>query len=210
MINDLIIRPLIQAEYLPIWQAMQDFTNQRTSTTPDEVWFIEHPPVYTLGQAGKTEHILNPGNIPIIPVDRGGQVTYHGPGQLMMYVLFDIRRKQIGVRELVSILENTIVDTLAHWDIQAQPRPDAPGVYVKDAKICSIGLRIRKGCSYHGLAFNINMDLQPFLGINPCGFRNLAMTQVADFVAGITLQDLIPELTKHLVNRMNYLCTRQK
>jgi len=177
--NQLIINPLKQCEYATAWQAMRAFTDARSETTPDEVWFIEHPPVFTLGQNGKLEHVLNPGDIPVIPVDRGGQVTYHGPGQLMMYIMLDIRRRGLGVRDLVSLLEQTIVDLLASYGIVAQAKRDAPGVYVQDAKICSIGLRIRRGCSYHGLALNVAMDLEPFARINPCGYKNLAMTQIS-------------------------------
>lgn len=202
--NDLIIRPLEKMDYLPAWQAMQDFTNQRNEMTPDEIWLIEHPPVYTLGQAGKHEHILNPGSIPVIPVDRGGQVTYHGPGQMMVYVLLDIRRHGIGVRELVTSLELTIIEFLADYGIKAEARKDAPGVYVGGAKICSIGLRIRRGCSYHGLAFNIAMDLKPFAGINPCGFANLPITQVADLGGPGSLKEVVPGITRHLVKNLGY------
>lgn len=202
--SELIIRPLKNLDYLLTWQAMQDFTNQRSETTLDEIWLIEHPPVYTLGQAGKQEHILNPGTIPVIPVDRGGQVTYHGPGQLMLYVLLDIRRRGMGVRELVTKLEQTIIDFLADFHIVAQARKEAPGVYVNGAKICSIGLRIRRGCSYHGLAFNIAMDLQPFSGINPCGFVNLPITQVSALGGPKTLQDVIPGIIKHFSVNLGY------
>lgn len=202
--NDLIIRPLKSGQYLPIWHAMQDFTNRRNETTRDEIWFIEHPPVYTLGQAGKPEHILNPGNIPVIPVDRGGQVTYHGPGQLMIYVLSDIRRRKMGVRELVTKLEQTIIDLLADYGVEASARKDAPGVYVNGAKICSIGLRIRRGCSYHGLAFNVAMDLEPFAGINPCGFVNLPITQLADLGGAKMLAEAVPLAIKHLVANLGY------
>ncbi len=202
LVNKLIFRPLKQSDYLTTWQAMRDFTDRRTSETLDEIWFIEHPPVFTLGQNGKMEHVLNPGEIPVIPVDRGGQVTYHGPGQLMVYVLLDIRRRDMGVRALVSALEKTMVDLLALYDITALAHKDAPGVYVEDAKICSIGLRIRRGCSYHGLALNVALDLAPFSRINPCGFKDLAMTQVSALGGPDSLLqvvgDLMPVLEKSL------------
>lgn len=200
--SDLSIKALEYKEYLPIWQAMRDFTDQRNENTPDEIWFIEHPPVYTLGQAGKQEHILNPGNIPVIPVDRGGQVTYHGPGQLMMYVFLDLRRRKLSVRDLVDKLEHAVVNLLAKYAIKASAKPDAPGVYVDGQKICSLGLRIRKGCSYHGLALNVAMDLKPFQGINPCGFRDMVMTQIADHGGpsdlAIVAEDLVGEFKKLL------------
>lgn len=198
--SDLLIKPLEYKEYLPVWQAMRDFTDQRSEVTADEIWFIEHPPVYTLGQAGKREHILNPGDIPVIPVDRGGQVTYHGPGQLMMYVFLDLRRRKLSVRDLVNKLEQAVVNLLAKYNIKASAKPDAPGVYVDGSKICSLGLRIRKGCSYHGLALNVAMDLKPFQGINPCGFRDMIMTQIADLGGPkdltIVAQDLLNEFKK--------------
>ena len=158
---------------------MQSFTDNRDKDTPDEIWLVEHNPVFTQGQAGKEEHILAPGDIPIVKVDRGGQVTYHGPGQQMMYILLDIRRLKTGVRELVTALEQCIVNTLKTDGIEAYPKADAPGVYVNEQKVCSVGLRIRKGCSFHGLAFNVNMDLSPFQRINPCGYQGLEMTDSA-------------------------------
>lgn len=199
-----IVQPLQHRDYLSTWQAMQSFTNNRNADTPDEIWFIEHPPVYTLGQAGKREHILDPGTIPIIPVDRGGQVTYHGPGQLMVYVLIDLRRHEMGVRTLVTGLEQSIIDFLAEHNISAMAKRHAPGVYVGDAKICSIGLRIRRGCSYHGLAFNVSMDLAPFLGINPCGFTNLPITQLCDLGGPNSFNTVIPSLTRHLFANLMY------
>jgi lipoyl(octanoyl) transferase len=159
---------------------MRLFIDKRTPETPDEIWFIEHDPVYTLGQAGKLEHILNPGIIPIEKTDRGGQVTYHGPGQLVVYPLLNLRRLKLGIRELVTLLEETVIGLLASYNIQAEAKKEAPGVYVNSAKIASIGLRIRRGYCYHGLAFNIAMDLSPFLGINPCGFSQLNITQLSD------------------------------
>lgn len=178
--QQLIVRPLQKGDYNTIAQAMRLFTDKRNSETSDEIWFIEHNPVYTLGQAGKLEHILSPGNIPIEKSDRGGQVTYHGPGQLVVYPLLNLRRLNLGVRELVSLLENTIINLLATYNIVAKARREAPGVYVDSAKIASIGLRIRRGYCYHGLAFNVAMDLNPFTGINPCGMTQLAITQLAD------------------------------
>lgn len=175
----MIVRQLGTQDYIPIWNEMQSFTDNRDKDTPDEIWLVEHNPVFTQGQAGKEEHILAPGDIPIVKVDRGGQVTYHGPGQQMMYILLDIRRLKTGVRELVTALEQCIVNTLKKDGIEAYPKADAPGVYVNEQKVCSVGLRIRKGCSFHGLAFNVNMDLSPFQRINPCGYQGLEMTDSA-------------------------------
>ncbi len=159
---------------------MQALTEARTPATPDEIWVLEHDPVFTLGLAGSREHLLAPGDIPIVHIDRGGQVTYHGPGQLVVYPLLDLRRNSLGPRDLVSALEQATIAALAEWDIAAHPRADAPGVYVGEKKIASIGLRIRRGASYHGIAFNVAMDLEPFTRINPCGFRGLQMTQVSE------------------------------
>ena len=174
-----IVRQLHQQAYEPIWEAMHQFTDARDADTTDEIWLVEHFPVYTQGQAGKPEHLLNPNDIPVVKVDRGGQITYHGPGQQMMYVLLNIKRLKLGVRQLVTALEECIVAHLAGRGIQAYPKKDAPGVYVNEQKICSIGLRIRKGCSFHGLALNVNMDLSPFSHINPCGYAGLEMTDSA-------------------------------
>lgn len=162
---------------------MSEFTNQRTPDTTDQLWLVEHPPVFTQGQAGKAEHLLFPGDIPVVQTDRGGQVTYHGPGQLVAYPLLDLRRLNIGVRELVTRIEQTIVATLAHFGIASAAKPDAPGVYVKGDKIASLGLRVRRGCSFHGLALNVDMDLSPFQRINPCGYQGLAMTQIRNLVS---------------------------
>ncbi len=183
---------------------MHQFTEQRNTQTGNEIWLVEHERVFTQGQAGKAEHVLTPGDIPVIQSDRGGQVTYHGPGQQVMYVMIDLKRDKIGVRELVSALENTVVETLKQWNIDAYPRPDAPGVYVGGNKICSLGLRIRNGRSFHGLALNINMDLEPFHRINPCGYAGLAMTQMADFVPGITLADVQPVLTAQFCQQLGF------
>lgn len=174
------VRRLGRQPYEPVWRAMQAFTDARGPDTPDELWVLEHDPVFTLGQAGKWEHVLLPGDIPVVPVDRGGQVTYHGPGQIVAYPLFDLRRLKIGVRELVNRIEQAIIDTLETWNIVALRRDGAPGVYVGDAKVAALGLRVRRGCSFHGLAFNVAMDLEPFHRINPCGYQGLAVTQVLD------------------------------
>lgn len=184
----LIVRDLGLQAYMPIWHRMQEFTNTRTNETPDEIWVTEHESVFTQGQAGKQEHVLAPGDIPVVPVDRGGQVTYHGPGQLMMYILINIRRTKVGVRDLVSALENCIVRTLEADGINAYPKADAPGVYVDEKKVCSVGLRIRKGCSFHGLAFNVDMDLSPFSRINPCGYAGLEMTDSAKLGGNASMQ----------------------
>lgn len=177
--DTILIRNLGLQPYDPVSRAMHEFTDTRDDTTPDEIWLVEHMPVFTQGQAGKAEHLLATGDIPVIQSDRGGQVTYHGPGQQVMYVLINLKRRKIGVRELVTLLENTVINTLATLDIQAQARADAPGVYVDGKKICSLGLRIRKGCSFHGLALNIAMDLAPFTRINPCGYAGMEMTQIS-------------------------------
>lgn len=183
---------------------MRDFTDSRDAHTCDEVWLVEHDPVFTQGQAGKPEHVLVPGDIPVVQSDRGGQVTYHGPGQLVVYFLIDLKRKKVGVRELVSHIENLVVATLAHYGVTAYARPDAPGVYVDSAKICSLGLRIRRGCSFHGLALNINMDLSPFQRINPCGYAGMAMTQLSDQVEGAILTDVQPVLVDTLTQQLGY------
>ena len=174
------VRRLGRQPYLPVWHAMSEFTDNRVATTLDELWLLEHDPVFTLGQAGKMEHVLAPGDIPVIPVDRGGQVTYHGPGQVVAYPLFDLRRIGVGVRDLVHGIEQVLIDTLAHWGIDGVRHPGAPGVYVGAAKIGALGLRVRRGCSFHGLAFNVAMDMEPFQRINPCGYKGLAVTQMLD------------------------------
>jgi len=178
--QQLVIRDLGLQDYTQIWQAMQQFTDQRNSETPDEIWLLEHKPVFTQGQAGKAEHLLFPGEIPVVQVDRGGQVTYHGPGQLVAYVLLDIKRRNLGVRQLVTMLEQILIELLGKYQISATARSDAPGVYVDGAKIASLGLRIRKGCSFHGLALNVDMDLAPFSQINPCGYAGMQMVKSAD------------------------------
>jgi lipoyl(octanoyl) transferase len=175
-----LVRWLGRVEYEPTWRDMQAFTDQRNAETRDEIWCLEHPPVFTLGMNGKPEHVLVAGDIPVVNIDRGGQVTYHGPGQLVVYPLLDLRRLQIGVRELVVALENAIIATVAQCGITAIGKRDAPGVYVEGRKLASIGLRIRRGCSYHGLALNVAMDLEPFKRINPCGYQGLQVTQVSE------------------------------
>ncbi|WP_020371051.1 lipoyl(octanoyl) transferase LipB, partial [Yersinia pestis] len=182
--HKIILRQLGLQPYAPVSQAMHNFTEFRTDTTPDEIWLVEHQHVFTQGQAGKAEHVLMPGDIPVIQSDRGGQVTYHGPGQQVMYVMVDLKRAKIGVRQLVTAIENTVIETLAHFNIDSHARPDAPGVYVEQQKICSLGLRIRRGCSFHGLALNIAMDLEPFQRINPCGYAGMQMTQVSALQPG--------------------------
>ncbi|VVC76506.1 Octanoyltransferase [Aquicella siphonis] len=177
--QSLIVRWLGRLDYVSCWKAMQEFTNHRHDETLDEIWLLEHDPVFTQGQNGKAEHVLNPGIIPVIQTDRGGQVTYHGPGQLMIYTLLDIRRKQLNIRQYVTLLEQSVIDLLAEFGISAAAKREAPGVYVDGKKIASIGLRIRRGFAYHGIAFNISMDLEPFRRINPCGFSALEMTQFA-------------------------------
>ena len=175
----IIVRSLGREDYEPLWRRMQSFTDTRDDTTPDEIWFTEHPPVFTLGLNASREHLLNAGDIPVVQVDRGGQVTYHGPGQLMIYPLIDLKRSRIGVRDLVTGLEQSIVDFVADHGIEAKARKDAPGVYVDDRKIASVGLRIRRGASFHGMALNIDVDLEPFSRINPCGFSDLEVTDLS-------------------------------
>lgn len=189
------IRHLGQQDYESVWHAMQQYTDTRNGDSPDELWIVEHPPVFTQGQAGKSEHILNAGDIPVIQVDRGGQVTYHGPGQLVVYPLLDIKRSKLGVRQLVTHIEQSIIDMLAKYDIQAYAKADAPGVYVNERKIASLGLRIRKGCSFHGLALNVNMDLAPFRRINPCGYAGLEMVQCKELGGPQTVVEAGEQLT---------------
>lgn len=171
-----VVRDLGRVDYEPTWRAMQAFTAARTADTPDELWLLEHPPVYTQGQAGKPEHLLAATDIPVVAIDRGGQITYHGPGQIVAYVLVDLRRRGYGIRELVTRLEQAVIDLLAVHGVVAQRRAGAPGVYVGEAKIAALGLRVKHGCTYHGLAFNVAMDLAPFAAINPCGYAGLAVT----------------------------------
>lgn len=196
------IRALGRVDYEPTWRAMQDFTAQRTPETPDEIWLLEHPPVFTLGLAGKREHILQVTDIPIIAIDRGGQVTYHGPGQLVAYLLIDLKRRGYGVRELVSRMEQAILDLLASYDISGERREKAPGVYVEGRKIAALGLRIKHGMSYHGLALNVDMDLAPFSDINPCGYEGLEVTQLRDLGVTAPMTAIEQALLKQLQNRL--------
>jgi len=196
----LVIRELGEQPYEPVWQRMQQFTAQRGAGTPDELWVLSHPPVYTQGQAGRAEHVLDPGKIPVVQIDRGGQVTYHGPGQCVIYLLVDVRRAWLGVRDLVRFMEESIIEVLAEYDIRAGTRERAPGVYVEGAKIAALGLRIRRGCSYHGLAFNLDMDLAPFSGINPCGYQGMAVTQLRDLLPpGRVPEGLVQDASRRLV-----------
>ncbi len=201
--DKILVRHLGLQPYEPVSQAMHEFTDMRDDTTPDEIWLVEHLPVFTQGQAGKAEHLLMTGDIPVIQSDRGGQVTYHGPGQQVMYVLLNLKRRKLGVRELVTLLEQTVVNTLAEYGIDDHPRADAPGVYVGEMKICSLGLRIRKGCSFHGLALNINMDLTPFQRINPCGYAGMEMTQMRQWVDTATPENIRPVLLKKFLALLN-------
>jgi lipoyl(octanoyl) transferase len=191
-------------DYVPVWQQMQAFTQNRGENTPDEIWVVQHSPVFTLGRNGKMEHVLAPGAIPVIPIDRGGQVTYHGPGQLVVYLLLDIRRKALGVRELVMQIEQSVIDLLAHYGIAAAGDRDAPGVYVQGCKIAALGLRVAKGCTYHGLSLNVDMDLEPFQRINPCGYAGLQVTQCKDLGVGQTPLELAGELCGYLATRLQY------
>ena len=197
-----LLRWLGRAEYEPTWRAMQSFTEQRGPDTPDEIWFLEHPPVFTLGMNAAREHVLAPGDIPLVQIDRGGQVTYHGPGQLVVYPLLDVRRRALGVRQLVMALENGIIALLASWNIVAVGRRDAPGIYVEGRKLASIGLRIRRGCSYHGLAFNVAMDLEPFRRINPCGYRGLEVTDLRTLGVSLELRAAAELLAPHLLGAL--------
>ncbi|MBA1189799.1 lipoyl(octanoyl) transferase LipB [Pseudomonas entomophila] len=198
------VRVLGLQPYEPVLEAMRRFTEQREASTVDEVWLVEHPPVFTQGQAGKAEHLLVPGEIPVVQSDRGGQVTYHGPGQLVAYLLLDVRRLGFGVRDLVSRIERSLIELLAGYDVQAAAKPDAPGVYVNGAKIASLGLRIRNGRSFHGLALNVDMDLAPFRRINPCGYAGLAMTQLRDLAGPIEFNEVCTRLREQLVKHLDY------
>ncbi|MBI4809486.1 MAG: lipoyl(octanoyl) transferase LipB [Nitrosomonadales bacterium] len=204
------VRALGMVEYEPTWRAMQKFTAERTADTVDEIWLVQHPPTYTQGQAGKPEHLLNPATIPVVKIDRGGQITYHGPGQIVAYLLIDLRRWKINVRELVRLMEQAVIDLLAEYGVKAEGREDAPGVYVNDAKIAALGLKIKNGCSYHGLSFNVDMDLAPFDNINPCGYQGLKVTQCVEL--GITLpwEELQAELTQNLVHGLQRHLERKR
>lgn len=194
--SPIILRHLGLQDYATCHAAMKQFTEQRDATTPDEIWFLEHPPIFTQGQNGKSEHLIDAGNIPLIQTDRGGQITYHGPGQLIAYTLIDLRRRQLNVREMVSLLENTIIQLLAKYDIPSRARRDAPGVYIHGEKIASMGLRIRRGCAYHGLALNVAMDTAPFLRIHPCGLKDIKITQLQAFIPHISIEMIAKELAE--------------
>jgi len=200
------VKPLVKylgrVDYAPTFQAMQDFTATRTQETPDELWIVEHPPVYTLGQAGKPEHILRDIGIPTIKIDRGGQVTYHGPGQVVIYLLLDLSRRKIKVRELVTTIEQAVINLLAAHGVTAERRDGAPGVYVGEAKIAALGLRIRGGCSYHGVSLNVDMDLTPFEAINPCGYAGLKVIQTRDLDIPFTAHEAGEQLTQHLLQQL--------
>lgn len=202
----LLLRRLGRCEYRPVFDAMRAFTDGRDATTPDELWWVEHPPVFTQGVGGKPEHLLAPGDIPVVRADRGGQVTYHGPGQLVVYCLLDVRRLGLGARALVTILEQAVIELLAAHGIVAQARPDAPGVYLEGAKVASLGLRIRQGRSYHGLSLNVAMDLEPFSRINPCGYPGLRVTQLRDFGVELTLEAVAEALLPRLGHKLGYTC----
>ncbi|MEG3109846.1 lipoyl(octanoyl) transferase LipB [Pantoea sp. T14] len=203
-VETLLVRQLGLCNWQSTSEAMHHYTDQRDGSSRDEIWLVEHDPVFTQGQAGKAEHVLMPGDIPVVQSDRGGQVTYHGPGQQVMYVLIDIKRRKIGVRQLVTALEETVIATLMHFGVEARARADAPGVYVGDEKICSLGLRIRKGCSFHGLALNVAMDLSPFLRINPCGYAGMSMTQLQHFNRDVSVIEVQPLLVAAFARLLNY------
>lgn len=198
-----IVKRLGRVDYAPTFQAMQEFTAGRTAETPDEVWIVEHPPVYTLGQAGKPEHILRDVGIPLVQIDRGGQVTYHGPGQVVIYLLLDLPRLKIKVRELVSAIEQAVIDLLAAYGVTAERRDGAPGVYVGEAKVAALGLRIRHGCSYHGVSLNVDMDLSPFAAINPCGYAGLKVIQTKDLNIPLTAHEAGEQLSQHLLQQLD-------
>lgn len=194
------MRSLGRLEYVPTWRAMQDFTARRTAETPDEIWLLEHPPVYTQGQAGRPEHLIAATDIPVVPIDRGGQITYHGPGQVVAYVLVDLRRRGYGIRELVARLEQAVIDLLAAQGVAAARLAGAPGVYVAGAKIAALGLRVKQGCTYHGLALNVDMDLAPFAAINPCGYAGMPVTQCRDLGIALPLAQVEEALGQALLN----------
>ena len=202
--ESLCLRSLGRREYEPVFAAMRVFTEGRDAATSDELWSVEHPPVFTQGLAGKVEHLLAPGDIPVVQVDRGGQVTYHGPGQVVVYCLLDVRRLGLSVRGLVTILERSVIDLLAAYRIVGRTRPDAPGVYVEDAKVASLGLRLRQGRSYHGLSLNVAMDLEPFTRINPCGYPGLRVTQLRDLGIDLTPELAAAELLANLSRNLGY------
>ena len=200
---NLLVKQLGRVEYEPTWQAMLAFTTTRTAETPDEIWIVEHPPVFTLGQAGKPEHLLVDVGIPVVKIDRGGQITYHGPGQVVLYLLLDLQRLKIKVRELVTAIEQAVIDFLDAYGVKADRLAGAPGVYVGDAKIAALGLKIKNGCSYHGLSLNVDMDLHPFTAINPCGYAGLKVVQTKDFNIPLTAQQAGEQLTQYLLRQLD-------
>lgn len=204
MERSVIVRDLGLRDYASTLQAMRHFTDTRTPDSPDEIWLLQHHPVFTQGQSGKAEHLLFPGDIPVVQADRGGQVTYHGPGQLIAYLLLDVRQLSIGVRDLVTLIEQSLIELLAGYGVPAQAKPEAPGVYVAGAKIASLGLRIRNGRSFHGLALNVDMDLEPFRRINPCGYAGLAMTQLRDLAGPVDITEVAGRLSEQLIQRLGY------
>jgi lipoyl(octanoyl) transferase len=199
-----IVRRLGRVEYEPTWRAMQRFTEERDATTPDEIWFLEHPPVFTLGMNASTAHVLTPGDIPVVQIDRGGEVTYHGPGQLVVYPLVDIRRANLGVRDIVTALETSVIHLAADFGISAETRRGAPGIYIADKKVGSIGIRIRRHSSYHGLAVNVNLDLEPFRRINPCGYQGLEMTQLAELGGPDSVDAAADALEPYLLRALRF------
>ena len=211
LLPPLVIRRLGLQEYEPIWKSMRYLVEQASAARHDEIWLLSHKPVFTQGLAGKAKHILNPAEIPVVQIDRGGQVTYHGPGQLVVYLLLNVSRRSLGVRDLVDLIEKAIIQTLEEFDIAASNKAKAPGVYVNDAKIAALGLRIRKGWSYHGMSLNVQMDLEPFSRINPCGFENLAVTQIADHVpaSDTLMQEVSKVLSNKLLSELGYSETNE-
>lgn len=202
-----IVRRLGRVEYEPTWRAMQRFTDERNATTPDEIWFLEHPPVFTLGMNASAAHVLAPGDIPVVQIDRGGQVTYHGPGQLVVYPLVDLRRAKLGVRDIVTALEQSVIQLASDFGISAEARRGAPGIYVADKKLGSVGIRIRRHSSYHGLAVNVNLDLEPFHRINPCGYQGLQMTQLAELGGPDSVERATDALQPHLLRALGFCAT---
>jgi lipoyl(octanoyl) transferase len=203
-LENLVVHDLGRRDYESVWKEMQEFTRTRDESAVDELWFVEHPPVYTQGVSGKAEHVLDAHNIPVVQSNRGGQVTYHGPGQIVAYVLFDLKRRKMGIRDLVSELENAVIALLQGYGISAAARRDAPGVYVNDAKVAALGLRVSRGCSYHGLALNVDMDLTPFQWINPCGYKELKVTQLKDLGIKDSLPDIRSKLLGIIAANMGY------
>jgi lipoyl(octanoyl) transferase len=202
-----VIRRLGRVDYEPTWRAMQRFTDERGPATPDEIWFLEHPPVFTLGMNASAAHVLAPGDIPVVQIDRGGQVTYHGPGQLVVYTLVDLRRAKLGVRDLVTALERSVIQLASDCGVAAECRRGAPGIYVADRKLGSIGIRVRRGSSYHGLAVNVNLDLEPFHRINPCGYEGLQMTQLAELSSLMSVEQAADALEPHLLRALGFAGT---